>query len=58
MFFDMQEYVMTGGIITFPDFPFGDRPLQPDQIKETVVIQGGSTGGGISITGSVNTPEN
>lgn len=58
MIMDMEEYVMAGGVITFPDFPFGDIPLQPDQIIETIVISGGSTGGNISITGSVDTQEN
>lgn len=54
MFFDMQEVTLEG-MVSFPDFPFSDLQLQPDMVKETVLIQGTVPGGrNLSITGTAD----
>lgn len=53
MFFDQQEYALVTGMFAFSDFPFGDLPTQPSDIKENPIIEGTVPGGRIlEITGS------
>lgn len=44
------------GVIAFPDYAVFGTPLQPDQIVETVVIQGSSITTGL-LGGSVDSPQ-
>lgn len=55
MEFDFQQVSMTAGIINFPDWAFSALPVPPSQIEDTKIIKGNSTGGSVSITGSVGT---
>ena len=53
MFFDQQEYYCVTGMFSFPDFPFGDHPTQPDEVGEKINIKGTVPGGRrLSITGT------
>lgn len=36
-----QPCIVTNGVLTFPDFPFNPLPKQPNQIKETILLEGG-----------------
>lgn len=40
MFFDQQEYYCATGMFAFSDFPFGDLPVQPDNVGEKFQVQG------------------
>ncbi len=56
MEFDYQQSSMVGGVLSFPNFPFGVLPTQTSAIKETISI-GGQYSTSISITGSVDDDE-
>ena len=57
MILDMQEPTLQEGMIIFPDWVFANLPLQPSQLVETEVIQGGAGSESMSITGSIDSPE-
>lgn len=52
---DMQQSSTEVGIITFPDFAFGDLPRQ-EPIKETIYLQGNDSTTGIYLTGNLDNP--
>jgi len=56
MIFDMQDTLMTEGILIFPSFVYSAEPEPPQNIKETVVITGSSTSSQ-SITGTADQKE-
>ena len=53
MFFDQLEYSSVLGMFAFPVFPFGDLPLQPDQVGCQHYIQG-SDSSNTAVAGSAN----
>ncbi len=38
--FDFQSPAMSDLFFVSPDYPFTDKPLQPEQIKETLEVEG------------------
>lgn len=52
MFFDQSDYVSVVGMFAFPDFPFGDLPVQPSQIMQQDYIQANPSGRQIDINAS------
>lgn len=57
MFFDMQETTLEGGLISYPDFPYAAVPKQPDQIKQTVIVQGSTSSRNVSVQGTSDRSE-
>ncbi len=48
---------LTAGAVLFPEYVFQDTPLQPGQIKESIFLEGNTTGGNVSLQGSVDSIE-
>ncbi len=42
MILDYSQPVNGTGIVVFPDFPFESIPLQPSEIKQTIVLSASS----------------
>lgn len=54
MIIDYSQTTVVEGIVQFPDYTFITQPLAPDQIGETVVIQGTNTGVSTSVGATAN----
>jgi hypothetical protein len=46
---DMLDYVTAGGVTAFPNFPYAERPLAQDEIKETIYVIGDSLSAQVSV---------
>lgn len=56
MIIDYGQVTPPQGVIAFPDYAVFGTPLEPEQIVETVYVQGSSITGS-TIGGNVDTPQ-
>lgn len=49
--------VLGPGAITFPDWPWGEQPLAPSAIKETIQILGTNSQVSSNVAGVADQPE-
>lgn len=55
MFFDFQGYAPAGELLVYPDWPFAAVPRT--NVREQVILQGGSTRAGTSVTATADQQE-
>lgn len=49
-----SSYIAGNGVILFPAFPFASTPLPPDEVVETVLLQGTNVNVNQGVGGTVN----
>lgn len=57
MILDFSQVIPPGnGVVTFPDIVIPTRPTPTEDVRETVMIGGGSSAGTITAIGSIDSP--